>query len=129
MSVYVDDMYAPFRGMKMCHMTADTLDELHAMADRIGMRRDWFQDHNHPHYDVGMGLRAKAVKAGAVEVKFGWEPWRCEECDHAKLPHVKRLRCECGTTETRETQATPADDRGTSPRASIEPERGLVGMD
>ena len=39
MSVYVDDPIWPFRGMMMCHMIADTPDELHAMADKIGMQR------------------------------------------------------------------------------------------
>lgn len=96
MPVYVDDMFAPFLGMKMCHMTADTLDELHAMADAIGMKREWFQDKNHPHYDVAIVTRKKAVALGAIEVKMGWEPWRCPECFHPRLPHVKRLRCECG---------------------------------
>jgi hypothetical protein len=36
MTIYVDDMKAAFGRMKMCHMIADTDDELHAMADRIG---------------------------------------------------------------------------------------------
>ena len=39
--------------MKMCHMLADTLDELHAMADRIGVARRHFQtDSSAPHYDI-----------------------------------------------------------------------------
>ena len=32
MAVYVDDMKWPFKGMMMCHMLADTSEELHAMA-------------------------------------------------------------------------------------------------
>ena len=43
MAVYVDDMRANFGRMKMCHMIADTIDELHTMADRIGVARRWFQ--------------------------------------------------------------------------------------
>lgn len=41
MTVYVDDVEHVFGRMKMCHMWADTLDELLAMADRIGVDRKW----------------------------------------------------------------------------------------
>ena len=52
-----------------CHMVADTLDELHAMAKAIGLRRDWFQNAaSAPHYDLTPRRREAAVKAGAVEV-------------------------------------------------------------
>jgi hypothetical protein len=69
MTVYVDDMRAPFGRMVMCHMMADTLAELHAMADRIGVARRWFQDtHSGPHYDIALSKRALAVQAGAVQV-------------------------------------------------------------
>ena len=70
MSVYVDDMYAPFGRMKMCHMVADSRAELDAMADRIGVQRKWIQKPGTPreHYDVSMSARAKAVAAGAIEV-------------------------------------------------------------
>lgn len=52
-------------------MTADTLDELHAFALRIGLRRTWFQPHAiSPHYDLTVGRRAAAVRAGAVEMSF-----------------------------------------------------------
>lgn len=73
MTVYVDDMYAKFGRMKMCHMLADTDEELHAMADRIGIARKWFQcppKASAPHYDVCTAMREKAVAAGAVEVKY-----------------------------------------------------------
>lgn len=69
MAVYVDDMFkyplGQFRGMKMSHMMADTDEELHAMADVIGLQRKWFQG---DHYDVSMTLRARAIKHGAKEV-------------------------------------------------------------
>ena len=70
MPVYVDDMAAPYRGMKMCHMVADTDDELHAMADQIGVSRRWHQKPGtpHSHYDVCLTKRALAVKLGAQEI-------------------------------------------------------------
>jgi hypothetical protein len=68
-SVYVDNARIRYRGMLMCHLLADTLDELHAMADRVGLRREWFQgDAGAPHYDICLTKRQAAIKAGAVEV-------------------------------------------------------------
>lgn len=72
--VYVDDMHTTAMGefgrMKMCHMIADTDDELHAMADKIGVQRRWFQHAGTPsrHYDIAMSKRALAVAAGAVQI-------------------------------------------------------------
>ena len=43
MTVYVDDMEAGYGRMVMCHMWADTLDELLEMADAIGVQRRWLQ--------------------------------------------------------------------------------------
>jgi len=51
--------------MKMSHMIADTPDELHAMADAIGLSRRHYQK---DHYDVSMSLRRKAIARGAVEL-------------------------------------------------------------
>src|SRR5574337_223693 len=31
-----------------CHLTADTLEELHAFAAKLGLKREWFQDHLTP---------------------------------------------------------------------------------
>lgn len=76
MTVYVDDMaaphrpsHAPTRTYLMCHMMADTDEELHAMADRIGVSRKWFQRvASGFHYDIAKSKRAAAVRAGAVEI-------------------------------------------------------------
>lgn len=75
MTVYVDDMHlypvGQFGRMKMCHMLADTDEELHAMADRIGVARRWWQSPartSGSHYDIAMSKRALAVAAGAVEI-------------------------------------------------------------
>lgn len=54
-----------------CHLTADSLEELHEMADRIGMRRAWDQPHallHRCHDDLTPARRAAAIQLGAVEV-------------------------------------------------------------
>ena len=71
MTVYVDDMRAPFGRMVMCHMIADTDDELHAMAARIGVARRWWQSPHKTsgsHYDIALSRRALAVEFGAKEI-------------------------------------------------------------
>ena len=65
MSVYVDDMRAPYGRMVMCHMIADTEDELHRMAGLIGVARRWYQG---DHYDICLAKRALAMHAGAIEL-------------------------------------------------------------
>ena len=68
MSVYVDEAVWPFGRMMMCHMLADTEEELHAMASRIGIKRQWFQNDKYPHYDICKSKRAEAVSFGAIEI-------------------------------------------------------------
>lgn len=70
MAVYVDDMRARFGRMVMCHMVADSDQELHAMAAAIGVARRWHQKPGtaHSHYDIALSKRAQAVAKGAIEV-------------------------------------------------------------
>lgn len=71
MTVYVDDMRAPYGRMIMCHMLADTDEELHAMAQKIGVARRWWQSpevSSGSHYDIALSKRNAAVYYGAVEV-------------------------------------------------------------
>lgn len=70
MSVYVDDMQAPYRGMIMCHMSADSNEELLAMAANIGVARKWLQNGgtHREHFDICLSKRALAVRFGAEEV-------------------------------------------------------------
>ena len=69
MSVYVDAAVHRYGRMVMCHMLADTPAELHAMADRIGVARRWYQARaSTPHYDVCKSKRAIAVAVGAIEI-------------------------------------------------------------
>ncbi len=58
-------------GKESCHMTTDgPIEELHVFAEKIGMRRAWFQDHPIlPHYDLTPSRRVAAVRAGAVEMR------------------------------------------------------------
>lgn len=72
MSVYVDNMRADFGRMKMCHMIADSTDELLAMADLIGVARRWIQDAgtHREHFDIALLKRALAVAAGAHEITW-----------------------------------------------------------
>jgi hypothetical protein len=49
-------------------MLADTLEELHAMARKIGLKLGWFQEKSRPHYDITFGKKQKALENGAVEM-------------------------------------------------------------
>lgn len=76
--VYVGEPRWPYRRMLMCHMVADTLEELHAMAKSIGIKAIHFQDKRFKHYDICKSKRIIAVNHGAQEttdkeiVKNGW---------------------------------------------------------
>ena len=70
MSVYVDNMRAPYGRMIMCHMVADTDEELHDMARAIGVNTRWHQKAGtrHSHYDISLSKRKLAVQYGAKEI-------------------------------------------------------------
>lgn len=68
MAVYVDKSIYPYRGMIMCHMLADSVEELHQMADTIGIKRKWFQKTETPHYDICKTKRRLAIQYGAIEI-------------------------------------------------------------
>jgi hypothetical protein len=60
---------AGLRHTEFCHLLADERDELHVMADRVGMPRRFFQDHPWRwHYDLPAPMREQAVALGAIEV-------------------------------------------------------------
>ena len=69
MSVYVDDAVTLWRRRRWAHLMADTLPELHAMAEALGLPRRAFQDKTSgAHYDVDAGLRENAIALGAVPI-------------------------------------------------------------
>ena len=75
MTVYVDDLvYWRHTKRSWCHCASDLpgdagLQELHALADKIGAKREWFQNRLYlPHYDLQPRLRSLAILCGAIAV-------------------------------------------------------------
>ena len=77
MTCYVDDVRHRFGNMVMCHLWADTDEELLAMVDTIGVQRKWIQGHptlsfgkhrhaSWVHFDISLSKKAEALKHGAV---------------------------------------------------------------
>ena len=57
-----------WRGKLWCHLVADSLDELHAFAGALGLKRSWFQERAaYPHYDVTTEVRDRALRLGALQ--------------------------------------------------------------
>lgn len=54
-----------------CHLLTDSSEEeLHIFAEKIGMKRKWFQPKpGFPHYDLTHTRREKAVILGAEEIR------------------------------------------------------------
>jgi hypothetical protein len=72
-SVYVDHAFAYGEWGRWSgggHLQADTIDELHEFAARLGMRRAWFQSKparpENDHYDLTQAGRALALQMGAI---------------------------------------------------------------
>lgn len=89
MAVYVDDAMIPAKvgrwNTTWCHMIADSREELHAFAARLGLRPSYFQESkgiggNPPkpgsmaaegwHYDVTANKRERAIELGAVPIDY-----------------------------------------------------------
>ncbi len=123
MTTYVDPAVWPFSRMVMCHMWADTLEELFAMADTIGVQRKWLQGHptlslpqfrgaSWVHFDIAKGKRALAIAAGAVETdQFGAIEWQARRQIASGDPKISligeaRLARVIAARETRATQGS-----------------------
>lgn len=76
MTVYVDDMRMPARVGRLqarwSHLMADTDEELHAFAARLGLKRSWHQKPGTAisHYDVTDSRRQEALRLGAVPIGY-----------------------------------------------------------
>lgn len=97
MTVYVDDVRLRFGRMIMCHMWADTEEELHAFANRLGLRRSWFQEPpkaSWKHYDISLGVKMEALAAGAVLTdKYGPAEFEARRTgDKARLVTIEAAR-------------------------------------
>lgn len=74
MTVYVDNHRVPARvgrvSGRWSHLTADTPEELHAFAARLGLLRSWYQDKGDGrwHYDVTDPKRDAAIALGASSI-------------------------------------------------------------
>lgn len=97
MTVYVDNMLREYRPRhrpgyvyKMSHMIADSDDELHAMAKKIGVARKWFQG---DHYDIAMSKRTLAIEHGAQSISLKLL---------GMMASNKRAGCRMGDTVTAE---------------------------
>jgi hypothetical protein len=77
MTVYVDDVRHSFGRMVMCHLWADSDEELLTFVDKIGVARKWIQGHpelsfgkhrnaSWVHFDISLGKKALALDNGAV---------------------------------------------------------------
>ncbi|MEG8054607.1 DUF4031 domain-containing protein [Sphingomonas aerolata] len=77
MSVYVDDVRHRFGRMIMCHLWADSLDELLATVDAISVQRKWIQGHptlsfgkhryaSWVHFDISLTMKDRAIARGAI---------------------------------------------------------------
>jgi hypothetical protein len=115
MTVYVDNARIAARvgrhNTTWSHLFADTQDELHAFADRLGLQRKWFQDPvrigkpikarpgsraaENWHYDVTEAKRRQAVSLGAVQVS-----WR-------EAVAIINARYEAGLAATSEMEKQP----------------------
>lgn len=72
MTVYVDDMFANYGRMKMCHLFADSTEELLEFVDKIGVQRKWIQKQGtiREHFDICSSKRDKAIAIGAVQITY-----------------------------------------------------------
>ena len=73
MACYVDTVRAyPTAGLRhtrFCHLLADTREELHALAEELGVPSRFLQDHPWRwHHDLPEPLRDRAIALGAREI-------------------------------------------------------------
>ena len=70
--IYVDSTRNPLGNMIMCHMVADTHEELMEAAKKLGLQASWIQNEGSPreHFDISRAVRNRAIRdLGARPVK------------------------------------------------------------
>jgi hypothetical protein len=128
MAVYVDDTSIPaevrngsrVHNSHWSHLTADTAEELHAFAQRLGLKRTWFQAGRHPHYDVTEGKRNRALQLGAQPIT-----WR-EAAERARAMQEKHQTPERYLLFTSSRDGVTEADVETALRPRFEPGKVLV---
>jgi hypothetical protein len=107
MAVYVDPLMSRGwiiygRPVANCHLFTDalSLDELHAIAQRIGMQKRWFQNSaSAPHYDLTPDRKFDAIAAGAIEVgsRHAAQIWQARRAMLADVhkPEISCNRASC----------------------------------
>ena len=66
--VYVDQAREREGNATISHLLADTIEELHGMADRIGLESRSFHPGSIPYYDCSQGKRQQAIRLGALVI-------------------------------------------------------------
>lgn len=120
MPVYVDDMRMQAdvpNGPRVVsgrwsHLMADTDDELHEFAARLGMCRGWVQ---YPgtwksHYDLTDSMRQRALRMGALPIQYLVDGPRLLEARHEGVCFADVLAVEA-TQAAAEAEAEAAADR------------------
>ena len=102
MAVYIDDFNYLYGPMLMCHMMADTTDELLEMVDKIGVKRKWIQYPGTPkeHFDICLTKKKKAIALGAIEVTSR---------ELAEMARLRRQTGKLGSPPDRLTQPEQPD--------------------
>ena len=107
MAIYVDPLTPcvpnhRWRWDQVSHLLTDNyedLEELHRFAYRLGLRREWFQDHAVPHYDLTPNKRHLATRVGATEADRAtlreilreWRKIRTTRLSDITPPHSQTL--------------------------------------
>jgi len=74
-------------------MIADSKEELHRMAQRLGLRRSYFQEHATLwHYDLTPRKRDEAIKLGAIPITRKQMAERLRATRLARLERCKLIR-------------------------------------
>lgn len=107
MTVYVDDMRRParpvgYRGRgtpRWSHLMADTHEELVDFAHQLGLNLAWIQHQGRPteHFDVTDNVRTKALRLGALPMRYGREAglftmWKAAVANGLDADEVDRRR-------------------------------------